>query len=274
VQKFLSDLEFFLQHFQPISLFQLLGYLKGEESLPKNPLLLSFDDGYRELYEIVFPILRQKGVPAVFFLNTDSLDNKELLFDNKRSLLREHLIQTKRLTRQIERELAEIDFAGRQALDDLCAQQGLDTRAYLRSTRPYLSSEQVAEMIAQGMAIGSHSIDHPPYFLLSLGEQVRQTAQSLQFLKEKFSINYSAFAFPGTDEGVGEDFFLRVAPMVDVSFGTSTGMVDPVRTHFQRTSFEYSDARAAGVLAERYGVELIRRMAGRNVVKRGLHTSR
>jgi peptidoglycan/xylan/chitin deacetylase (PgdA/CDA1 family) len=272
IKKFLSDLDFFLKYFEPITLRQLLGYLRNEENLPTHPLLLSFDDGYRELYDIVFPILRRKGVPAAFFVNTRSLDNKDLIFDNKLSLLKEHLIKANRLT-TTERQLCQLDYSKAQQLEELCIKESLDTESYLRTVRPYLTSAQLGEMNQLGVEIGSHSIDHPPFASLSLAEQVRQTFESLEFLKQRFSLDYSAFAFPGTDSGVSAEFFSTISSRVDVSFGTASGKTDPVPTHFQRISFEYSRDPAELVLAERYGVELVRRLTGRNVVKRSSYAA-
>lgn len=273
VQKFVNDLDFFLKHFTPITLRQLIEHLSGEGQLPQNPLMLSFDDGYRELYEIVFPILQKRGIPAVFFINTASIDNKQFIFDNKLSLLMEHLESKKRLSAERRKELSHFDFARALELENLCAREGLDTQSYLESVEPYLTSTQVTEMLGNGIEIGSHSINHPPYFSLSLEEQLQQTLESLAFLGERFSLDYSAFAFPGSDVGVSQEFFVQIASKVDVSFGTSAGMADPVPNHFQRTSFEYSQESAKQVLAERYGVELIRRLAGRNVVKRDSHAA-
>jgi hypothetical protein len=82
-------------------------------------------------------------------------------------------------------------------------------------------------------------------------------------LKERFQVPYSAFAFPGCDDGVPLEFFRRIVDHVDVSFGTTPGASYRVPGHWQRTSFEYSAAPAHRVLAERYGVQLLRRLAGR-----------
>jgi peptidoglycan/xylan/chitin deacetylase (PgdA/CDA1 family) len=48
----------------------LLAGLEGTE-LPPNPVLITFDDGYRSCREIALPILEGFGVPAAFFIATE-----------------------------------------------------------------------------------------------------------------------------------------------------------------------------------------------------------
>lgn len=54
--------------YQPISLSQLQAYLQGKSGLPAKPVVLTFDDGYRDTYEVVIPILKQYGFKSVLFI--------------------------------------------------------------------------------------------------------------------------------------------------------------------------------------------------------------
>jgi peptidoglycan/xylan/chitin deacetylase (PgdA/CDA1 family) len=47
----------------------LLAGLDGA-ALPRNPVMITFDDGYRSCRDIALPILRELGVPATFFIAT------------------------------------------------------------------------------------------------------------------------------------------------------------------------------------------------------------
>ncbi|HEX8949661.1 MAG TPA: polysaccharide deacetylase family protein, partial [Dissulfurispiraceae bacterium] len=87
VRQFKADVEFFLKHYTPITLTDIIASLDGTGRLPKRCFLLSFDDGFRELYDVVAPILNAQGVPAVFFVATSLVDNRELCYLQKKSLL-------------------------------------------------------------------------------------------------------------------------------------------------------------------------------------------
>ncbi len=58
---------------------QLVDFVNGGGSLPKKPVLLTFDDGYQDFYTNAYPILRAKNVPAVMFLPTGLMDNGKYL---------------------------------------------------------------------------------------------------------------------------------------------------------------------------------------------------
>lgn len=57
------------EHCTPIVLDDLRRSLRGRP-LPPNPVLITFDDGYRDCHDVALPILREAGVPATFFIPT------------------------------------------------------------------------------------------------------------------------------------------------------------------------------------------------------------
>lgn len=60
--------------FHSISPEQLYRYLSHGESLPSHPVLISFDDDREEQYSLAWPILKQYGFTAVFFVMTVTID--------------------------------------------------------------------------------------------------------------------------------------------------------------------------------------------------------
>jgi len=60
-----------LFRFTPINLTQLENYRNGKSLLPKNPVMITFDDCYQECIDHAVPILEEKGFTAVFYMPTD-----------------------------------------------------------------------------------------------------------------------------------------------------------------------------------------------------------
>ncbi len=55
------------QGYQPISLKQLLDFAENGTPLPKNSVVITFDDGYYSNYQLAYPILKKYQYPATIF---------------------------------------------------------------------------------------------------------------------------------------------------------------------------------------------------------------
>jgi len=62
------------QGYQSISLYDLVDYLNRGRLLPPKPVVLTFDDGYRDAYTNAFPLLQKYGMTGTFFLVTAPID--------------------------------------------------------------------------------------------------------------------------------------------------------------------------------------------------------
>src|SRR5262249_33097026 len=60
VRQFNTDLEFFLRHYSAVTERDVICHLHGGSVLPPHSVLLTFDDGFREIYDVVAPLLWAK----------------------------------------------------------------------------------------------------------------------------------------------------------------------------------------------------------------------
>lgn len=68
-ERFAEQMNYLRQNdYHPISLDELEAYMEGRGKLPPKPVVLTFDDGYRDTYEVVFPILKKHGFRSVLFI--------------------------------------------------------------------------------------------------------------------------------------------------------------------------------------------------------------
>lgn len=54
-------------------------HIAKNDKLPENSIIITFDDGLREQFELAKPILDEMGIPAIFFINTKIFDEPKLL---------------------------------------------------------------------------------------------------------------------------------------------------------------------------------------------------
>src|SRR2546428_12066110 len=57
--------------YETISFGDWLAFRRGRATLPRRPIILTFDDGYRSIGEIAWPTLRRFGFGATVFLVSD-----------------------------------------------------------------------------------------------------------------------------------------------------------------------------------------------------------
>jgi peptidoglycan/xylan/chitin deacetylase (PgdA/CDA1 family) len=154
-----------------------------------------------------------------------------------------------------------LNYTRKGLLDELAGVYGLSFAEYLAAERPYMDSEQVRKLVAEGFHLGSHSIDHPLFRDISLGEQIRQTGESLNILKRRFGLTRNLFSFPFTAGGVTDEYYksVRSENLVDIFFGAGHfgGNVElPV---YERMPF---DERAPGFLKSEYLMYIRRKYVG------------
>ncbi len=254
ISQFKNDLDFILRTFSPISMNDFLKHLKNNQTLPKKAFLLTFDDGLRETYDIISPILLAKGIPATFFICSEFIDNRKLANDHKASLIIDRLkkknnlmlLKTiKNVMRSYGYILTEdnqyiLKYLNEDILNEIAYYTSFDFQNYLSDYKPYLSSEQIKDMIKKGFSIGAHSVDHPLYSNLPLDQQLFQTITSISFIREKFDLEYGVFAFPHNSYGVSNDFYNNVQKtgLIDAFFGTEGIMAENNKYLYQRFSME------------------------------------
>jgi peptidoglycan/xylan/chitin deacetylase (PgdA/CDA1 family) len=195
-----------------VALDDVVTWLGGGVPLPPRALLLTFDDGYRDNYDAAFPILRSRGLPAVFFIATDHMDTGELLWWDMATMLISAatntavdlpLIGPVALPRPEERTLlARRWVSAAKALPNTARLEALDSLALSVSVTPTprpsvsLSWDQAREMADAGMAFGGHTKSHPILSRMSPPDARVDMADGLDRIREELGRDVTAFAYP------------------------------------------------------------------------------
>ncbi len=275
---FLTDLEELLGVFEPVSMEEALRPGHGKGGRPR--MLLSFDDGLKECYSIVAPVLLRKGIPAAFFINNDFVDNRGLFYRFRIALLLDALNRwPERLARVagfLELEEAGCRDAilkirhGQDALlEALAGLLDLDYGAWLNEHRPYMSTAQIRSLRDQGFSIGAHSASHPDFSALSPEEMVDQVRLSLDRLQADFDLPHRCFAFPFSSDGVPAAIIDRLLDdgIAEALFGTSGLKLTGRRNFHQRIPMEVKDLSARSILRTEYRYFLLKAALGKNQLR-------
>jgi peptidoglycan/xylan/chitin deacetylase (PgdA/CDA1 family) len=189
---------------------------------PGRPrVAVTIDDGYRDTYDVAFPLLRRMGVPATLFLATGPVETGvPLWLDHLRALFKGTAVKTvacrtlgvaeSRLETTSERIAAMkrvraiLKQVGRKTVDEAITELA-DRLDPERTIAPptCLTWAQVKEMAGGGIRIGAHT--HKHYVLSRLGrsEAREEIARSVRLIQEKVGATVSTFAYPN---GAASDY--------------------------------------------------------------------
>jgi peptidoglycan/xylan/chitin deacetylase (PgdA/CDA1 family) len=141
-------------------------------------VMITFDDGYLDNYEVAFPILRRHRVPATFFVSTGFIDRPALPWWDEIAWLLRGTARTELDLRPWFEAPLRLD-AKRQpqiqaVLRRFKALEFSESRAMLAALREasgltppktvarhWMDWNMIREMSANGMTIGGHTVNHP-----------------------------------------------------------------------------------------------------------------
>ena len=164
--EFERHLEAVKKYYNPVSLNED-GEISGMRRDRIN-VLITFDDGFINNYEHVFPLLLKHGMKATFFLIVSCANNG-----------------------------AVPDIADRYT-----GQEVKPCEKFYKT----LSVNEIREMRAAGMTFGSHTFAHADLSKLSIGEAVKEASDSARALSELTGVRPTLFAFPWGRYKIGQPF--------------------------------------------------------------------
>ena len=198
VNLFREQIAFMKSNFNIVTMEQVLEAISTKEKLPEKALLLTFDDGYADNYNVALPILEEYGVQGSFFIPGKTFTTHQLLDVNKIH----YVLASANIYNLVEDLKKEMDYYRGQefqyaSTEELFAKYAVASRFDIKETvfvkqmlqtvlpeklrniissklfakyvgvteeqlayELYMSKEQIRTMKRHGMFIGIHGYDH------------------------------------------------------------------------------------------------------------------
>jgi peptidoglycan/xylan/chitin deacetylase (PgdA/CDA1 family)/CelD/BcsL family acetyltransferase involved in cellulose biosynthesis len=208
------------RNYKVVSLTGLLDHLANGS--PANVVAITFDDGYRDNYEIAFPVLQRYRLPATIFLTTGSLDSGEPLWfevlagalkNTSREFLDLEIELPRRFwLRSVEERLRANGqlFTLLRSLPDDERQRRLSmilkelaSHGEALHTRTMLTWDHVRHMKTRGIDFGGHTVTHPYLSRLTRDRVAWEISECKRRIEEEVQAPVTHFAYPNGRE---EDF--------------------------------------------------------------------
>jgi len=211
------QMEYVKQHLNPISLSELVEYVKGKIKLPPRPIVITFDDGFDDNYRCAYPILKNKSMPATIFLSTGYMGSKEtfwydqLVYDVcsakvlKINVAGMDIKINRNDSLEIKREKAyeilevvkKVSNAERlKVVERIGAMCTSNRKQEEREKSLPLTWEQVKEMSHNGIEYGSHTVTHPIMSNLDANDLENELVNSKNRIEEMTGKSVETIAYP------------------------------------------------------------------------------
>ena len=211
--EFRAQMELLARDYHPVSLDEVVHKLKTGGSLSKRSVVVTFDDGYTDNYEVAMPILNQLGIPATFYVTVDCVEKRKLPWPSRlRFAFRSTKVPawTDPQARSWDLRTPESgEKAYLAACDDCCqlagaAQEEFVTRVenQLQSRVPddlsalMMNYEQARRLAGNGHIVGSHTMTHPNMAHINERDAEVELGESKQRLEAELKMPVPHFSYP------------------------------------------------------------------------------
>jgi peptidoglycan/xylan/chitin deacetylase (PgdA/CDA1 family) len=211
---FQEQMEILAKEYVPVTVEEILKFVSGEKELSRKSVAMTFDEGFRDNYEIAAPVLKRVGVSAAFYIAVSSVEAEHPPWycrlryafaltpkgcwpDSWENVTHSLMTPDRRKTafRIASKRCAQL--AGpRQEKALRAIENDLEMEPLKFSDCPMLTWEQIRGLHQAGHIVGSHSLTHPNLAYVGAEELRRELEQSKQKLEAELGKSTLHFSYP------------------------------------------------------------------------------
>jgi peptidoglycan/xylan/chitin deacetylase (PgdA/CDA1 family) len=199
------------QFYHPVSMSEAAQAWREGTPLPANAVAVTVDDGYRDFFDIAYPVFREHGIPATVYLVTDFMDGKLWLWPDRLRYAVEHAEPGAAGREHALQEFSSSakampDSERRRFMDQLPALLGVRIPDSPPEEYAPLTWDSVREMAAHAIEFGAHSATHPILSRVESEAELRAEIEgSKRRIEQELGRPVRHFCYPnGRPEDIGE----------------------------------------------------------------------
>ena len=188
-------MEFVRSNFIPLGLSDFIDRLRGGKPLTKQHICITFDDGYENNATVAAPILKEMGIPAIFFVTTGFLGGTTRLWVDRFETAYAVLTGKKESDAVVRSRLKQMSPNDREAyLKDIEVRTG--TANTIHPLHRSMTWEQARRLLDDGFEIGAHTVTHPILGRCDPKVMVHEITESKRVIEQRCGISCPHFAHP------------------------------------------------------------------------------
>ena len=201
--------------------------IKGSK-IPPYTVIITIDDGYRDFYDVAYPLLKKYNLTATFFITTKFVDGGFWLWHDRlhyaieNTLKKQIIINVGGCNQVFNLDNENNKKETWQQLSNYCVSvtnsdkwnlikevmRALDVSIPNNVPEAYsaVTWAQVQELQRYGIEIGSHTYSHPILSQIDSKYLAKEILGSKKIIEEKLSIPINSFCYPnGRNEDINEE---------------------------------------------------------------------
>ena len=229
------------RHFRVVPLLHLVEQLASGRKLDRHMVALTIDDGRRSCYEFFFPLLKEFGLPATFFVVSSFVRGEDWIWTDKVIWLSEQSKPPEELVpgklEGVFRALNRVRPEERNAwIEARAKRMGITVPSTVPAKYTPCSWSELREMADSGlMEIGSHTVTHPILSSVTDEESWDELTRSRAQIEEGVGRTVNCFCYPNGMPGDYRPSQVRQVEQAGYACSVSAqfGMVNPASDRYQ-----------------------------------------
>ncbi|MEE9322703.1 MAG: polysaccharide deacetylase family protein [Granulosicoccus sp.] len=188
------------RHYTPLLFKDLLKRRQAPDTCPDNAIVLTFDDGYRSFYDLVYPLLEEYEIPATVFVCPDLIDKGTCTWpDILADLYNAGYADPE--SRNLQTALSDLKRLNNQErnsyLDNAAQSLNTDLSSIMTPVHQLMNWHMLKALSRSPLVeIGSHTLTHPILANETFNSAKNEIVASKKRLQEVLDIEIKTFCYP------------------------------------------------------------------------------
>ena len=220
------------RHYHTFTMAEAIQRYYEGEGLPPNSVVITIDDGYRDFYDVAWPLFRKHGVQATLYVTTGFIDGETWLWPDRvkrciqggrfsRAITLGHVVVPAGRVSEAAQDalchalysvlLSVSDDEKNRMLQELEEASGLDPAGQIEPPWSPCSWDDLQCMQDEGLEIGGHTVSHPSLGRVSLRQAESEIHGCAERISQELGQRIRSFCYPN---GTPSDYTTEVMEIV------------------------------------------------------------
>jgi peptidoglycan/xylan/chitin deacetylase (PgdA/CDA1 family) len=210
---FSKQMEILARSYHPVTVEDIRLFLSGQKTMPREAVVVTFDDGYADNFEVAAPVLNRVGIPGSFYLSVEAVESgsppwfchlRHAFLTTRKGWWSDRNGRVWGLANERERQAALqaaseyltrfVGVAQQPVLQAI--QQDLEAEPLATKKSLMMTWEQAKGLHRTGHRVGSHGLTHPNMACIGDEDLNYELTESKRRMEKALAMEITHFSYP------------------------------------------------------------------------------